>query len=180
MAAADSNAGDNVVELITQTEKPMINIFTVSYPRRKPRDQLTILLETESSPLNQVMLWIWSGSRYSGLLCMALSSTVYFLMEVISNTFWVQSIPLFETAFTRCTTILILSYLWLRRSGQPVFGLSHVRNLLVSRALMGYLSLSSFVHSKVTFISGYCIKSNNSNHGFNNGKNHPAREVENS
>ncbi|KAJ7960340.1 Nodulin MtN21 /EamA-like transporter family protein [Quillaja saponaria] len=77
---------------------------------------------------------------------MVLSSVVYFLMEVLSSTFSVQSIPLFETAFTRCTIILILSYLWLRRSGQPIFGLSHVRNLLVSRALMGYLSLSSFVY----------------------------------
>ncbi|KAH9793412.1 EamA domain-containing protein [Citrus sinensis] len=59
----------------------------------------------------------------------------------------VQSIPLFETVFTRCTVTLILSYLWLRRSGQPIFGSMHARNLLVLRALVGFLSLFSFVYS---------------------------------
>ncbi|MBA0704722.1 hypothetical protein Golax_016961 [Gossypium laxum] len=33
------------------------------------------------------MLWAWSGSRYSGLLCMALSSVIYFVMEVLSENF---------------------------------------------------------------------------------------------
>jgi len=43
--------------------------------------------ETEISPLTQFSSWIWSGSRYSGLLCMALSSTVYLIMELVSDTF---------------------------------------------------------------------------------------------
>lgn len=77
---------------------------------------------------------------------MALSSTIYCIMEALSDIFSAQSIPLFETAFTRCTVTLILSYFWLRRSGQPIFGPTHVRSLLVSRALMGYLSLLSFVY----------------------------------
>lgn len=58
----------------------------------------------------------------------------------------VQSIPLFETAFTRCTIILISSYIWLRRSGQPIFELTNVRHLLISRAVLGYLSLMSFIY----------------------------------
>ena len=57
-----------------------------------------------------------------------------------------QSIPLFETAFTRCTIVTILSYFWLRKSGHSIFGQTHVRKLLVSRALMGYLSLMSYVY----------------------------------
>ncbi|KAI4308383.1 hypothetical protein L6164_031464 [Bauhinia variegata] len=174
MASAESSDGDHVVELIvrnsdasptdavavavadtatneidpllTQAERPKINIFTVSYPRRRPRDEVTRLLETETSPLTQFMLWVWNGSRYSGLLCMTLSSIIYFLMEVLANSFSVQQIPLFETAFTRCTMILILSYVWLRRSEQPFFGTSNVRNILVTRALIGYLSLSSFIY----------------------------------
>ncbi|CAN0914395.1 Solute carrier family 35 member G1 [Linum grandiflorum] len=56
------------------------------------------------------------------------------------------SIPLFETAFARCTVLLVLSYLWLRRTGQPMFGPAHARNLLISRALMGFLSLLSFIY----------------------------------
>ncbi|KAF2284889.1 hypothetical protein GH714_031985 [Hevea brasiliensis] len=57
-----------------------------------------------------------------------------------------RSIPLFETAFTRCTIVLILSYVWLRRSGQPLFGAANARKLLFWRALTGYLSLLSFIY----------------------------------
>ncbi|XP_028753947.1 uncharacterized protein LOC114713451 isoform X2 [Neltuma alba] len=168
MASAESNHVDHVVELmerdpsaspgdaeavseqttplLIQAEVPKINIFTASYPRRKPRDEVTRSLESETSSMTQFILWVWSGSRYSGLLCMTLTSTIYFLMEVLSNIFSVQAIPLFETAFTRCTIILILSYLWLRRSEQPLFGTSQVRTILFSRALIGYMSLSSFVY----------------------------------
>lgn len=57
-----------------------------------------------------------------------------------------QSIPLFETAFARCTITLILSYLWLRGNGQPIFGPAHARKFLFSRALTGCLSLLSFIY----------------------------------
>ncbi|XP_058787274.1 uncharacterized protein LOC131661684 [Vicia villosa] len=141
------NVDTQIAPLLSHTDRPKINIFTASYPRRKPRDEVTRLLESESSsPFTQCILWIWNGSRYSGLLCMALSSIVYFLMGVLSNLFSVQAIPLFETAFTRCTIILILSYLWLRRSEQPLFGASNVRIILLLRALTGCISMSSFVY----------------------------------
>lgn len=58
----------------------------------------------------------------------------------------VQSIPLFETAFIRCTVIIVSSYFWLRRSGQPIFGQENVKNLLILRAVMGYFSLMSFIY----------------------------------
>ncbi|GMN53777.1 hypothetical protein TIFTF001_022907 [Ficus carica] len=137
---------DEISPLLSQSERPKINIFTASYPRRKPREPITRLPEVETSPITQFILWVWSGSRYSGLLCMAVSSVIYFLMGVISDVFSVQSIPLFETAFTRCTIILISSYIWLRRSGQPILGLTNVRHLLISRAVLGYLSLMSFIY----------------------------------
>ncbi|XP_054799238.1 uncharacterized protein LOC129303750 [Prosopis cineraria] len=168
MASAESNHVDHVVELmerdpsaspgdaeevseqitplLIQAELPKINIFTASYPRKKPRDELTRSLESETSSMTQFILWVWSGSRYSGLLCMTLSSTIYFLMEVLSSNFSVQALPLFEAAFTRCTIISILSYLWLRKSEQPLFGTSQVRTILISRALIGYMSLSSFIY----------------------------------
>ncbi|KAH9793413.1 EamA domain-containing protein [Citrus sinensis] len=144
-SAADGGgtASDEIAPLLAQSEKPKTNIFSVSYTRRKPREHV---IETDTS-LTNCMLWVWNGSRYSGLMCMALSSTIYFFMQVISDVFMVQSIPLFETVFTRCTVTLILSYLWLRRSGQPIFGSMHARNLLVLRALVGFLSLFSFVYS---------------------------------
>ncbi|KAL9457451.1 hypothetical protein AB3S75_006491 [Citrus x aurantiifolia] len=144
-SAADGGGtgSDEIAPLLVQSEKPKTNIFSVSYTRRKPREHV---IETDTS-LTNCMLWVWNGSRYSGLMCMALSSTIYFFMQVISDVFMVQSIPLFETVFTRCTVTLILSYLWLRRSGQPIFGPMHARNLLVLRALVGFLSLFSFVYS---------------------------------
>ncbi|XVF81578.1 hypothetical protein PTKIN_Ptkin15bG0166500 [Pterospermum kingtungense] len=170
-ASADTNGGDHTVELIvlddsesaadggsaapaseeirpllTPSERPKINIFSVSHSRRKPREQVIKVIEAEISPVSQFILWVWNGSRYSGLVCMALSSTIYFLMEVLSDHFTAQSVPLFETAFTRCTVTLILSYLWLRRSGQPIVGATHPWKLLVLRALVGYLSLLSFIY----------------------------------
>ncbi|XVE78409.1 hypothetical protein DITRI_Ditri13aG0142700 [Diplodiscus trichospermus] len=140
-----ASASEEIKPLLTQNERPKINIFSVSHSRRKPREQVIKVPETEISSVSQFILWVWNGSRYSGLACMALSSIICFLMEVLSDNFTAQSIPLFETAFTRCTVNWILSYLWLRR-GQPIFGATHSRHLLVLRALVGYLSLLSFIY----------------------------------
>ncbi|CAH1412014.1 unnamed protein product [Lactuca virosa] len=54
-------------------------------------DQIPRLTETETSPFTQFIMWSWSGSRYSGLVCMALSSSVYCIMTILSNVFseWV-------------------------------------------------------------------------------------------
>ncbi|XP_022638087.1 uncharacterized protein LOC106765003 isoform X3 [Vigna radiata var. radiata] len=142
---SDSEDKDQIAPLLSQ-ERPKINIFTASYPRTKPRAEVTRLLESETSPFTNFILWVWNGSRYSGLLCMAFSSTIYFLMGVLTNIFSVQAIPLFETAFTRCAITLILSYLWLRWSEQPVFGTSQVRIILLLRALTGCISMSSFIY----------------------------------
>ncbi|XP_017619031.1 uncharacterized protein LOC108463593 isoform X1 [Gossypium arboreum] len=142
-AAASS---EEITPLLTQIERPKINIFSVSRSRRKPRELVIKASETEISPVSQFMLWAWSGSRYSGLLCMALSSVIYFVMEILSENFTAQSIPLFETAFVRCTVTLILSYIWLRRIGLPIFGATHPRKLLLLRSLVGYLSLLSFIY----------------------------------
>lgn len=147
-AAADVNGDDapEITPLLNQSEKPKINIFAVSYPRRNPREQVIRSHDAEVSPAVQCALWVWSGSRYSGLLCMAASSMIYFLMEAVSDAFAAQSIPLFETAFARCTLILISSYLWLRKGGQPLFEPKPARKLLFSRAVLGYLSLMSFIY----------------------------------
>ncbi|XP_008230013.1 PREDICTED: uncharacterized protein LOC103329335 [Prunus mume] len=139
-------ATDEIVPLLTPPEKPKINIFTVSYPRKAPRDQVRKPLEAETSPVAHFISWVWSGSRYSGLMCMAISSTIYFVMEVFSEVLSAQPISLLEAAFARCMIILVLSFVWLRKSGQPIAGLANVKNLLISRALMGYLSLISFIY----------------------------------
>ncbi|MBA0731308.1 hypothetical protein Golax_025384, partial [Gossypium laxum] len=119
-----------IIPLLSQAERPKINIFKDFRSREKPL----------------LSFWVWKGSRYSGLVCMALSSIIYFVMEVLSDKFNAQSIPLFETAFTRCTVTLILSCLWLRISGQPLFEATHPWSPLVLRALLGSLSLLSFVY----------------------------------
>uniref|UniRef100_A0A9I9D8N2 EamA domain-containing protein n=1 Tax=Cucumis melo TaxID=3656 RepID=A0A9I9D8N2_CUCME len=143
----DVPISEEIAPLLTQIEKPKINIFTISYPRRKPMEQVNKIHDSDVSSLSQSIIWIWSGSRYSGLLCASLSSIFYFGMEVLMGVFSAQSIPIIEMAFTRCVIITILSYLWLRRSEQPIFGQPHVRKLLVSRALTGLLSMMSFIYS---------------------------------
>lgn len=137
---------DEIAPLLSNTQ-PKINIFSLSYTTRNPREQVKKAVETEAPLHHLFILWIWSGSKYSGLLCMASSATLYFLMHIISDTLSVRPIPLFESVFARCTIILISSFVWLRRAGQPVFGPSHLRSLLASRALMGCLSLFSFIYS---------------------------------
>ncbi|CAN6554260.1 unnamed protein product [Malus baccata var. baccata] len=120
----DVAVADEIAPLLTQPEKPKINIFTFSYPRGTSKDQVRKPLETETSSVAQLISWVWSGLRYSGLLCMAISCTIYFVMEVFADVFSIQSIPLLEAAFTRCTIILVLSFVWLRKCGQPVSGLA--------------------------------------------------------
>ncbi|KAI7726831.1 hypothetical protein M8C21_006630, partial [Ambrosia artemisiifolia] len=137
---SDSVTEDQITPLLIQSDnKPKVNIFTVSYPRRNKsnKDQIARLVETETSPFTQFVVWVWSGSRYSGLLCMVSSVIIYCVMEVLLDVCSAQSLPLFEVAFTRCVIISILSFMWLRRSGEPIFGPANVRNLLVSRALTG-------------------------------------------
>lgn len=145
---SDPVSEDQITPLLTQSDKPKLSIFTVSYPKRKNnKDQIARLIEAETSPFTQFIIWIWGGSRYSGMLSMVLSSSIYFIMEVLQDVGSAQAIPLFEIAFTRCVMISILSYMWLRRSGEPIFGPPNVRNLLVSRALTGCISLLTFIYS---------------------------------
>ncbi|KAI3815094.1 hypothetical protein L1987_14748 [Smallanthus sonchifolius] len=144
---SDSASEDQITPLLVQSDKPKINIFTVSYPRRKAnKDQIARLIETETSPFTQFVIWLWGGSRYSGLLCMVSSSAIYCVMEVLLDICSAQAIPLFEIAFTRCVIISILSLMWLRKSGEPIFGPANVRTLLVSRALTGCASLIAFIY----------------------------------
>ncbi|OVA20014.1 Drug/metabolite transporter [Macleaya cordata] len=143
-----SSLSEEIAPLLSDGDKSKINIFTVSYPRKKPtREKLTKVGEAEVQLFTQFVSWTWGGSKYSGLLCMALSSFIYCVMDVLSDVFTVQSIPLFESVFTRSTIILISSFVWLRKTGQPIFGPTNIRHLLVSRALMGFMSLFSFVYS---------------------------------
>ncbi|TYJ26075.1 hypothetical protein E1A91_A07G094400v1 [Gossypium mustelinum] len=136
-----------IIPLLSQAERPKINIFKDFRSREKPLEQvIKNITEAEISLLSQLSFWVWKGSRYSGLVCMVLSSIIYFVMEVLSDKFNAQSIPLFETAFTRCTVTLILSCLWLRISGQALFEATNPWSPLVLRALLGSLSLLSFVY----------------------------------
>ncbi|KAK9133214.1 hypothetical protein Scep_012742 [Stephania cephalantha] len=125
-------------------QKPKINIFSLSYSRRKPKEQV---VDLEVSVVARMVSWIWSGSKYSGFLCAAMSSVIYFVMAVLSEALSVQHIPIFLCIFTRCIIILISSFVWMRRTGQSMFGPRHARSLLVLRAIMGNLSLFSFAYS---------------------------------
>ncbi|XP_069154189.1 uncharacterized protein [Solanum lycopersicum] len=143
-----SISDDQIAPLLIQSERPKINIFTISYPREKlNKDEVIRVVETGKSPFLQLIFWLWSGSRYSGLLCVVVSCTIYSLMEIVSDVFTAQSVPLFEIAFARCTVVLILSFVWIRKSGQPIFGPTSAMKLLVLRAVSGCISLLSYIYS---------------------------------
>ncbi|CAN4097459.1 unnamed protein product [Withania somnifera] len=142
-----SISDDQIAPLLTQSERPKINIFTIPYPRQKlNKEEVIRVVEPDKSPGLQFIFWLWSGSRYSGLLCAVLSCTIYSMLDVVSDVFTVQAVPLFEIAFARCTVVLILSFVWLRKSGEPIFAPTSARKLLVIRALSGCLSLLSFIY----------------------------------
>ncbi|CAN6688522.1 unnamed protein product [Malus baccata var. baccata] len=103
---------DEIASLLTQPEKPKINIFTFSYPRGTSEDQVRKPLETETS----------------------------------------SSIPLLEAAFTRCTIILVLSFVWLRKCGQSS---SHL--LLQVTALNKPLAASSSSEVLLLYLSGLAL-----------------------
>ncbi|CAK9175586.1 unnamed protein product [Ilex paraguariensis] len=89
----ESISDDQITPLLAQSEKPKINIFSVSYPRRKPikkkkleavmaallnnlkpttfdlldMEQVTRFAEMETSPVKQFILWAWSGSSIQRL-----------------------------------------------------------------------------------------------------------------
>ncbi|PIA36838.1 hypothetical protein AQUCO_03200065v1 [Aquilegia coerulea] len=132
------NLNDEIIPLLTEQDKPKINIFTISYSRTKPpnKEKGMKVLETDVSLLPQFISWTWGGSKYSGLLCMIISSTIYSIMEVFSYTFAVGRIPLFETIFTRCAVIMFSSFVWLRRTRQPIFGPPHIVSFAVSKAYL--------------------------------------------
>lgn len=125
-----------------------MSIFSVSYPNknRAPKEPIQRAAEMEINLISYV-LWVWNGSKYSGVFCMASASTIYLIMEVLMGNFPGYYAPLLETVFMRCTTILIISLVWLRKTEQPIIVPKHIRNLLFVRSLFGFISLMTFIYS---------------------------------
>ncbi|KAJ0989558.1 hypothetical protein J5N97_007914 [Dioscorea zingiberensis] len=148
----DAPAADEISPLLADPEdrsSRKMSIFSVSYPNKKRphKEPIQRAAEMEITFINH-LLWVWNGSKYSGLLCMASSSIIYLIMEVLMDIFPAgYSIPLLETVFMRCTTILILSFVWLRKTEHPIFVPKHIRNLLFMRSLVGFISLMTFIYS---------------------------------
>ncbi|KAF5948486.1 hypothetical protein HYC85_014443 [Camellia sinensis] len=161
-SSSDLISEEQIIPLLAPTEKPKINIFSVSYPRRKTnREQVIRSSEIETSPFTQFFMWAWSGSRYSGLLCMALSSTIYCIMEMYSHLDFIIYVA--EEEWT--------TDVWDNKC-QESFGFksSHRIPLIVEFCLL---------HSKVTTLSGYHIELYNSNYGIPCSKSYLAGKVEN-
>lgn len=144
---------DEISPLVLEVEgsiNPKISIFSISSSGSRSRINKELALRTadnEVSTFTDIMLWTWGGSRYSGLICMVLTSCIYFMMDALTKSSSARTVPLSETIFSRCFTMLILSYLWLRKMGQTSFGPADARAILVLRALVGYLSLACFIYS---------------------------------
>ncbi|XP_050160277.1 uncharacterized protein LOC126633750 [Malus sylvestris] len=135
---------DEIAPLLTQPEKPKINIFTLSYPRGTS-EVLTLFPHFNLIQNFNFFPRIFLCCHFGGK-CRRESKVYEFCNGGFCFIMAVQSIPLLEAAFTRCTLILVLSFVWLRKCEQPVSGLATVKNLLISRALTGYISLMCFIY----------------------------------
>lgn len=156
----DSEVAGEISPLLVEVgdEPSRMTIFSVSYARkRSPKETNITMVEAEVNFLSQIFMWVWSGSKYSGLLCMASSSTIYYIMDVLMDIFPVRTVPLFESVFTRCIIILIFSVVWLKKVGHPLFPPKHARNLLLLRSLTGFISLLTFIYSVKYLPLSYAI-----------------------
>eukprot|EP01018_Ginkgo_biloba_P006917 Gb_31925 [translate_table: standard] len=143
--SADGNSAVEVAMDVPHIAK--MSIFSVSYGAARAKGKRDKQIDNEFSGVVEFLLWAWGGSRYSGMICMALSSLTYSIMGLLVDFFTVTLVPSFETIFIRCTVILVAAFIWLKKAGQPLFGLPHVRHLLMARAIAGYLSLLGFFYS---------------------------------
>lgn len=150
MVSSPSTVANSIVEVRTDTLAPQclkMSILSVSDGTAKSKERRNKPIEADFTALSEFLIWAWGGSRYSGMVCMALSSLMYSIMGLFVELFGVTSAPSYETIFIRCAVILVAAFLWLRKTGQPLFGLPHVWRLLIARAITGYLSLLGFFYS---------------------------------
>ncbi|KAH9303630.1 hypothetical protein KI387_008034, partial [Taxus chinensis] len=145
--STDANSAVEVVMDAAVTQPAKMSIFSVSHGRAESKEKRNERTETDFSGLHNVLLWVWRGSRYSGLICMTFSSLIYSIMGLLVEYFAVTKVPSSETIFIRCAVILVAAFIWIRKTGQPLFGLPHVRLLLIARTITGYLSLLGFFYS---------------------------------
>ncbi|KAG6505718.1 hypothetical protein ZIOFF_038083 [Zingiber officinale] len=165
MAAESSSAVDEVSPLLAADgsgdERPRMTIFSVSYPRKKPaKESAYSSTDTEINFLVQIVSWIWSGSRHSGILCVCSSSIIYSIIEVLLDIFPDRSSPVYQTLFTRCSILFIVSLLWLRRTGHPLCIPTHAKTILLLRSLTGSVSLLSFIYSVQNLPVSYAVMLN--------------------
>eukprot|EP00897_Mesotaenium_endlicherianum_P007497 jgi/Mesen1/6776/ME000348S06046 len=91
--------------------------------------------------------YIWGGSKYSGMMCMVLSSLAYSFMGLFVKLLSVRGMPALQTVLARCVVIALFAGLQLRQMGHPLLGSTRVRHLVVARALVGFIALSTFFYS---------------------------------
>ncbi|PPD82110.1 hypothetical protein GOBAR_DD20970 [Gossypium barbadense] len=135
-----------IIPLLSQAERPKINIFKDFRSREKPLEQvIKNITEAEISLLSQLSFWVWKGSRYSGLVCMALSSIIYFVMEVLSDKFNGLICSFFGMLF-------IFKMLYTRRllKAEEASIISFMRNHHIYIALIG-------LFSSITSGISYCL-----------------------
>jgi len=82
-----------------------------------------------SNSWKKAYMWVWSGSRYSGVACMLVSSAAYSLMGLFVKLLAVTGVPSSEIVMFRCTVIAILAGAGLRKMGHPLLGTPKVRLL---------------------------------------------------
>ncbi|GAQ78131.1 hypothetical protein KFL_000080350 [Klebsormidium nitens] len=101
----------------------------------------------ELGRLLKPVLWIWGGSKHSGVACMALSSLAYSVMGLAVKLLAGAKIPSSETVLVRCAIIALLSGYGLQKQKHPLLGSPGVRHLVLARAIIGFFALSAFFYS---------------------------------
>ncbi|KAG0568517.1 hypothetical protein M758_6G022500 [Ceratodon purpureus] len=110
-------------------------------------DRLDLTSNDVSFAAGKNTWWIWGGSKYSGVLCMVISSVAYSFMGLFVKLLSVSGVPSSETVLCRCAVVAILAGAGLKKMRHPLLGSPKVRRLVLARAIVGYFALSTYFYS---------------------------------
>ncbi|XP_002973446.2 solute carrier family 35 member G1 [Selaginella moellendorffii] len=100
-------------------------------------------MEEEDIEMGQGGRW----SHRSGVSSMMISSAAYSVMGLLVKILAVKSFPSSQIVAARCGIVALLSGLELRRMKYPLLGSAAARQLVISRAIVGFVALSTYFYS---------------------------------
>lgn len=138
------------MELNIQISSPkgrLLNRLSSFPSNSSPLHSKGVPLSSDNNNNNNNNWWEWGGSNLSGVACMVISSISYSFMGLFVKLLSVSGVPSSEVVLCRCTIVAVLAGAGLKRMRHPLLGSPEVRQLVLARAFVGYIALSTYFYS---------------------------------